>query len=236
LTLSKPNWGPDPIFSSGIVAQGNLRINGNAQLIGNAHTNGDFRISGGNSTVTNGQLSAHGQMQLNNINEAFINPQADKVTIPRVNHEFLTKMADVATTHHCDLNLSGDQNGQVYYCNGNTKIQGNFSNATIVSTGDITQNGATTLGGANKASDAITVAIIAQGDITFNGADVHAVFWNNGNYRHNGSGRVIGNIISGGNITRNGQYQFEQNQQIDNAFLPQHHSPMRILKWSEVFT
>lgn len=237
VTASLPTpGGPNPIFGAGLLADNDIDIHGNAQLNGSAHANGNFGVTGGNSSHTGGTLSAGGTVSMSGADSANIRQGAAQVEVPAVTSDYLASMQAAAYQQSCNLNLSGDQGGKIYYCNGNASVSGSHSNVTIVASGNITYNGSGTRGGTGKSGTAVTVAIVAGGGITFNGSGTaYGIFWSNGGYTHNGSGEVKGTVISGGGITRNGVFNFEQIEEFDNDGLPNSSpTPFRIGAWTEV--
>ena len=51
-------------------------------------------------------------------------------------------------------------------------------------------------------------------------SDSFGAFWSNGSFVQNGASRVIGTIVSHGDITRNGSFNFTANGNIQNNNLP----------------
>lgn len=236
LTVTKSSGGSGVNIGSGLISGGNISINGNANIIGDAYANGNFSVSGGNNSLTNGTVSAGGAAIMKGVDSKLLNSGSDKTSVPAITDAWLAQMSEAASVKSCKLNLSGDQLGKVYYCDGNATIAGDFSNATIVATGNVTKTGSGQLGGSGLSSTAVTVAIAAKGNITFSGKSTdYAVFWANGNYTHNGSGSIKGSMTIGGNISRNGSFSFEEITDVQNKYVSTTVTgPSRVALWQEV--
>ncbi len=227
-------------IGSGITAGGNININGNADINGNLVSNGDISISGGNSTLANGTVSAHGTASIKGVDATLVTSGAAATSVPVITDAWLAQMSAAAALKSCNLNLSGDQGGKIYYCAGNATLSGNFSNATIVATGDVSSNALGQLGGLGKSDTAVTVAIAAKGNIQFNGSgNDYAVMWANGNYIDNGSGTLKGALTVGGIVTRNGSFSFQELSLVQNNQLTTTSGSTTgaaaITEWQEIF-
>ena len=237
ITLTKPsNGGTGTYIGSGMIAGGDIDIKGNATISGSAMANGDFSVSGGNSNLTNGTVSAAGKASMKGVAANLVNSGVAAVTVPVITAAWLTTMQAKANVQSCSLNLSGDQSGKIYYCSGNASVSGSFSNATIIASGTMTSNGAGQLGGGSNSASANTVAIIAGGSITANGSsNNNAVFWTNGNFTQNGSSSLSGTIVAGGNIRRNGVFTFTNATLVQNPVISTvPNAPARVALWQEI--
>jgi Tfp pilus assembly protein PilX len=240
ITLTNPagTGGPaQQIIGSGIVAGGNIIINGNANIDGNLFSNGNVSVSGGNSDLT-GTIAAVGTASIYGVDASLVTSGAVATSVPVIADAWLAEMSAAAAVQSCALNLSGDQGGKIYYCAGDATLAGNFSNATIVATGSVTQNGSGQLGGSGQSSTAVTVAIAAKGNITFNGSgDTYAVIWSNGNYIHDGLGALRGSLTAGGIVTSNGVFTFEEITEVQNDYISTGGSAggSSITQWQEIF-
>lgn len=236
LTVTKPSSGSGTNIGSGLRSGGNIDINGNADIIGSAYANGNFSVSGGNNSLTNGEIDAGGTAKMNGVASNLLTSGADTAPVAAITDAWLAQMSAAASVKSCNLSLSGDQSGKIYYCDGNATVSGDFSNATIVASGNVIKSGSGQLGGSGKSSTAVTVAIAAKGNITFNGNSTdYSVFWANGNYTHNGSGDIKGSMTIGGNITRNGKFSFEEITNVQNDQIAT--SPTgtsRVALWQEI--
>lgn len=244
LRLDRPTSSSvNPAFMTGLLANGNIQINGNAALTGSAHANGNFEVTGGNSslndragtddegnpiTITStvsgqGAASMKGGINPNNVISG-----AQPVSVPSADAYIEANKAGAIES--CNI-PSGDLKGAVYFCAGNATTSGNFSNATILATGNVSHNGASQLGGSE-----LTVMIVAGGNITINGSnDTYGVFWAEGNVTQNGSSILGGSIVAGGNITRNGKFNYVQYDNFGNLNMPlAPPSGLAIRAWAEV--
>lgn len=219
----------NPAFFKGLLSDDDIDINGNAYLQGSAHANGDFDVSGGASTLTPpGTVSAVGTASMSGT-VAGTNrfSGAAEIEVPSALIFINDYISDASNpyTSSCTIG-SGDHGGSVYYCNGNVTTNGSFSNVTILAQGNVTHNGASSLG-----SGALTVAIIAGGNITINGSnDTYGVFWADGDVRQNGSSVLGGSVVAGGDITRNGVFNYVQVDDFGDLGLPR---TAKISSWTE---
>lgn len=239
LTITKPSSGSSTTYigGSGMISGGTININGNKTLNGNIHANSNVNLNG-STTILGGVVTAGGIINSNNILASLLKPFSPQVNVPAVTDTYLNQLKGQAAAQTCNINLTGDQGGKIYYCNGNATISGNFSNATVVSTGDVNKNGSGQQGGAGKSNSAVTVAIIAKGNVNFNGSNNdYSVVWTNGDYNHNGSGAVRGSIVARGNINRNGAFNFQEMTEVANNQISTSIStggPSRVTLWQEV--
>ncbi|WP_457637725.1 pilus assembly PilX family protein [Oceanithermus sp.] len=89
---------------------------------------------------------------------------------------------------------------------------------TLASRGDVTFHGATDLSALDNEDG---LAVIAMGDITFSGrSDTTGVFWLGGNFRINGTKRIIGGVLSESDIDLNGRSYIKAHR-VENDDLPQ---------------
>jgi hypothetical protein len=248
-------------FEMGMLADGDIDIRGSSQIWGNIHTNNSFNLNG-SATMADGKLSAVGDINVNFVdystdpanNPYQVQEGADPIELPRVVDALPGLRSQAEATNNvysltgnganraCDIRLTGDQGGAIFFCPGNAVVSGSFQNATIVAEGNITNNGMAQLGGEGKNTDAISVAFIASCDMIFNGSSTsNGVFWSDGDYRHNGAGVVQGSIVSGGDIRRNGSFVFRESDKIEVSGLPPAGSPSNgdqgsfsVLSWRSV--
>jgi Tfp pilus assembly protein PilX len=239
ITMTKPTAGGGSgiYIGSGMIAGGNINMNGSKNITGSLYANGNINLNG-TTTITNGTVNAHGNVNVNGVSNSVINQGVPTISVPTISDAFLAEMSTKASVKTCNINLTGDQGGQIYYCAGNATIAGNFSNATVVATGNVSKNGSGQLGGAGKSATAVTLAIIAKGNVNFNGSsNDYSVIWTNGDYNHNGSGTVRGTIVAKGNINRNGSFTFQEMAEVQNNQVttsPVANSPSRVTLWKEI--
>lgn len=98
-----------------------------------------------------------------------------------------------------------------------------------MASGDITHNGASSLG----ASVQLTIALISGGKVTINGSnDTYGVFWAEGNVRQNGSSMLGGSVVAGGDVDRNGKFNYTQVKGLSpNLNLPK--GGPKVVQWAE---
>ena len=245
----------DPAFTAGMLADGNIRINGSSIYTGSVHANGNFRNNGssvlnnwnsvddsGNTVVNVSAISAQGSAQFSgSIGEGgAIIPNAPPIPVPSALEYINQNKNNSGVIQSCNI-PSGDLEGKIYYCSGNLTISsGSYSNGTIMAQGNITHNGASGLGSSSEA----TIAIVSGGNITFNGSNTtYGVFWSEGNLVQNGSSVIGGGIVAGGSITRNGSFLFTQTEISTSLPLPENDTlepedesssaPLRLVRWYE---
>lgn len=239
LTITKPgsSLSSGVYIGSGMIAGGTMNINGTKVINGNLYANGNINLNG-STTILGGTINAGGIINSNGILSSLLKPFSPQVSVPTITDTYLNQMKGKAAVQSCNLNLNGDQGGKIYYCSSNAVISGNFSNATIVSAGDVSKNGSGVQGGAGKSNDAVTVAIIAKGNVNFNGSNNdYSVIWTNGDYSHNGSGSIKGTIVAKNNINRNGAFNFEESSKVQNDQITTTLSsggPSRVTLWQEI--
>jgi hypothetical protein len=241
IIITKPSSGgsDQQNIGSGMMAGGNIKIKGNANINGHLISNGNISVTGGNNSLVNGTVSAHGTASIKGVDANLVTSGAEVTSVPAITDAWLAQMSAAAAVKSCNINLTGDQGGKIYYCTGDASLSGNFSNATVVVTGDVKVTGSGELGGLSKSATAVTVAIAAKGNILFNGSgDHYAVMWANGDYTHNGSGTLRGSLIVGGDITRNGLFTFEEKTEVQNNQITTGEpttGTSSITKWQEIF-
>ncbi|WP_151705084.1 pilus assembly PilX family protein [Nitrincola alkalilacustris] len=239
--------GVDPSFMAGLLAGGNIQVNGNANLNGSAHANGNFNVTGGGSSLNDragvdddgnpvtitSMVSAQGSASMSGAAAGSVTSNTSARDIPSASAYISTNSGNPGVINSCSI-PSGDLGGAVYYCNGNATTSGNFSNVTIMATGNIVHNGAAQLGG--DLGSTLTVSMIAGGNITVNGSNsTYGVFWMDGNLTQNGSSTLGGSIVAGGNITRNGRFNYTQFDDFGNLDLPSGvASELSISRWVEL--
>lgn len=110
-------------------------------------------------------------------------------------------------SYYCDFNNSGNLSGRVYYCDGDIEIGSSFENATLLSSGNVTNKGSITIG---SFFDDVNTEIIAKGDISFSGASIVYGGWflSGRDINQNGSSVFYGSMIAHRDINRNGSAEF----------------------------
>lgn len=237
--------GTDPAFLAGLLADGNIDINGNADFTGSAHANGEFNVSGGQNSLNDrdsvdedgnpvtleSSVSAHGDAKMRRVDQERVMGGADTIEVPSASEYINEKKAGGGVIESCEI-PTGDLGGAVYYCDGNARTSGSFSNVTILADGDIDHRGSAQLG----ASEDLTVMIVAGGDITINGRnDTFGVYWADGNVRQNGRSTIGGSVVAGGDIRRNGVFDYVQYDNFGGLDVPEGPAAdPSILSWVEV--
>jgi hypothetical protein len=222
--------GVNPAFMAGMLAGGNINIQGNASFTGSAHANGNFNVTGGNSSLNDrsgvdesgdpitmqSTVSAQANASMSGASAGAVISDAPAMTIPSASDYIAANKDNAGVINSCTI-PSGDLGGATYYCDGSASTSGSFSNVTILATGDITHNGSSQLG----LNNSLTVQIIAAGNITVNGSnDTYGVFWTDGNVTQRGSSILGGSIVAGGNITRNGVFNYQQYDDFGDLTMP----------------
>lgn len=215
----------NPAFFKGLLSDNDIRINGGPDLDGSAHANNVLDVKG-NGTLT-GTVSAVLTASMDKVEDEQVISGAAKIEVPSALSFINEYISDASNSYTSSCTIgSGDHGGSVYYCNGNVTTSGSFSNVTILAQGNVTHNGASSLG-----SGALTVAIIAGGNITINGSnDTYGVFWAEGNVTQNGSSVLGGSVVAGGDITRNGEFNYVQADNFGDLGLPR---TAKISSWTE---
>lgn len=245
IQLQRPtSGGPHPAFMTGLLANKDIDIKGNANLQGSAHANGNFGVTGGNSSLNDrtkideegntvtlaSKVSAKETASMSKVNQDKVISNANLVDVPSAKEYIEANENIPGVIKSCSI-PSGNLKGAVYFCSGNLTTKGNFSNATILAKGSVTHGGSSQLG----QSQELTVMIVAQGAITINGSnDTYGVFWSDGDVTQNGSSVLGGAVIAGGNITRNGVFNYAQYDDFGDLSLPTAPaSGLAITHWAE---
>jgi hypothetical protein len=225
-----------PEFLFGLLSDGNIVIHDASTLYGSMHANGSVSQTG--SGTVSSHVSAVGSISVGSVVDGIITANAPYKNVPPVTSEYLNEMKTIAqtsgiyfstdTTHEF---LGEDMGGKVVFCDGNITIQGDVLNATIVSTGNATINGSCQINGSK-----IDTAVVAGGEIAMNGSgDSYGIFWCNGGLVQNSTGTVYGSMVSRGDITRNGSFDFTFSGNMDNDHLPRGAPEYKLLAWQQKF-
>ncbi|WP_143097622.1 pilus assembly PilX family protein [Modicisalibacter xianhensis] len=217
-----------PAFTQGMLAHGNVTVNGGALLFGNVHSNSNVSVKIDAESVSN--ITAVGEAPV--IGEGYENVTsssgAEEKDVPLVSEFFdssnvYNKVAGEdfvildASDSSCDFLGSGDMGGKTYFCNGELTVSGSFNNVTLFANGNIDHNGASNL----SDQQSVDVAMFSTGSIAFNGKnDAYGVFWADGDITQNGSSVIGGSMISGGAMTLNGGFTFISNSDISVEVVP----------------
>lgn len=219
LQFSSPTTGGvNPAFRAGLLADLNIDVKGNAQFTGSAHANGNFNVTGGNSSLSDrtildedgnpvvvvSTVSAQGSASMNgggvNGDNVISNSEAIEVPSASLHIQETIGASSLSTeklphyTESCNI-PSGNHGGAVFWCNGNATTSGAFSNATVIATGNVTAT--------NGFSDAV---IYAGGDMNVGGAFTGSTAIAEGNATTSGN-FSSSEIMAKGNITHNGSAQ-----------------------------
>lgn len=248
IQLQRPtSGGPHPAFMTGLLANKNIEIKGNANLQGSAHANGNFDVTGGNSSLNDrtkideegntvtlvSKVSAQKTASMSKVNQDKVISNANLVDVPSAKEYIEANENIPGVIKSCSI-PSGNLKGAVYFCSGDLTTSGDFSNATILATGNVKHNGSSQLG----QSQELTVMIVAQGAITINGSnDTYGVFWSDGDVTQNGSSVLGGAVIAGGDIKRHGVFEYEQYDDFGVLNVPTAPaSGLAIAGWTEVLS
>ena len=247
IQLQRPtSGGPHPAFLKGLLANGDISINGGANLQGSAHANGNFTVKGGgdkNLLADGFTVSANGTAAMDNVDENQVISNAGKVKIPSAKDYIEKNKGKQGVIQSCEI-PSGDLGGAVYFCDGNVTTKHDFSNVTILAKGNVTHNGSSQLG-ENKE---LTAMIVSEGNIVLNGSsETSGIFWASGAVELNGKGTFGGAIIAGGDvledkkytgdITKNGTLSFVQYDDFGDLNVPTAPaSGLAITGWTEVLS
>jgi Tfp pilus assembly protein PilX len=233
----------DPAFDVGILSEGDITINGTANIDGGIHSNGNVGQNG-NGTIIGG-VSAVGTTGAGacdtSSGDCTLTPGADRIDVPLITTADFDAWKTEAQTQSPPSYYSGACTysdpgaGNIYFCDGNITFTDSLNTAqsdvTIIATGDISASGSSV----KNLDGKIGVKMIAGGDIEYSGgggAVLNATFWCNGDYRHNGTGTVEGAIVAGGEITRNGAFNFIQDNNLDDENLPPSNE-CNVIAWSD---
>jgi len=250
----------DPRLLSGILAGGNVEVNGKSTIVGNVHANGDVDLKQ-LTDETVGSITASGTVKSKDLEthdpdvacETAVCAASgvDSVEIPPVVvSEFIGDFYDASGNvipgedvyveldvvgGECDLNISGDQSEVLYYCAGDLNLSGSFNNTTIVADGNIDHGGSSNLGEKSDGEQPVDTLIAATGNIIMNGNDdSYAVFYANGSMTQNGNSELFGSIVVGQDVTRNGGIVFTDMDNVDNKYIPLIDIDGTMLSWVEV--
>lgn len=206
----------------GIVTDDQVLLNGethlrNASLHSNADIDESVFVSGEDSTITGGEVTAVGAAQVPESwwEQDVVTDGVNPWDIPPITAEMFDAwrlMADEVRTD-CGTEsdpweISGDQGGAQIFCEGDAWIEGKFNNINLFVAGDPANNipGNLVHGGALKGEGfeggLPTNFFAVNGDITFNGSSgseqqaFDGIFWSNGTFRQNGKGYFHGAVIA----------------------------------------
>ncbi|MGM0694655.1 MAG: pilus assembly PilX family protein [Pseudomonadota bacterium] len=192
-------WG-----DAGMLAGGDINVNGASTVNGRVHANGDINANFLQVNLELGGLDDSGMTEgfEKDLPVIDFSIYDDVVELPRQEGKGKNK-----GSYYCDFDFSGDLGGEVYYCNGDVKIGSGFSNATILSSGDVDNNGAISIG---EFFGDVDTEIIAKGDVSFSGASAVWGGWflAGGDINQNGASSFYGSMIAHGDINRNGAMVF----------------------------
>ncbi|MBW6390301.1 hypothetical protein [Billgrantia antri] len=231
--------GPNPAFTNGLLSADYIEVTGQSTVIGNVHSNGyvDIRLrSGSEATVTDGtdmmvEVPLPGaRPEGEDISACDTEPERHcyKSYDPAIFNQYQQRSGVI---NSCNVSIGALAEGSTVYCSGDLTVQGGSIGSrkvTLVATGNVTMNGATSSG---DAASEIGLFVIAGQDITFNGnTDNHGVFWAAGYVRQNGNSNLYGSIVAGTYIRSNGGIDFTSLDNVTNldTFLP---ADPKIVAW-----
>ncbi|MCE8017896.1 hypothetical protein HOP62_17590 [Halomonas sp. MCCC 1A17488] len=223
--------GPNPAFTNGLLSADYIEVTGQSSVIGNVHSNGYVDISlrsGSEATVTDGtdmmvEVPLPGaRPEGEDISACDTEPERHcyKSYDPTVFDEYEAREGAMLT---CNVSIDTLNDGDTVFCDGDLEVQGgsvDTDRVTLVATGNVTMNGATSSGGVESE---IGLFVIAGQDIVFNGStDNYGVFWAGGYVRQNGSSSLYGAIVAGTYIRSNGGIDFTSLDNVTNpdTFVP----------------
>lgn len=220
----------ESIFVKGMVAGGDIIINGSSVFYGNVHANGKIKING---SYVQRQAGA----EITEANEV----ASEMVDIPDMvfpnDSEYIEldvyfEKVKGELVPVCEFSGSGSMKDKVYYCPGNLNVTGGeISNVTLLAEGSINHSGSIKLGEA----DELSVVMAAKKDITLNGSSwMYGVLWAGGSIYHNGSSRIYGAVVAGEDIYRNGGMEYTQIKEIGNSNIPLPES-INVVAWEGVY-
>jgi len=208
-------------FTGGILADQNISIGNNANIIGSIHSNGtaDVKTNDVTGTVTDSNSDNFKPIDVPKVLDYDEN---DNIILPwtQADIEKWESEEKTVVVHNNGFSTpSSTISNQVILVEGDATISSDttLKNVTLIATGNITFNGRSQNDdGVNKN------AIVAGGNITFNGnSDSYAGFWSDGSFIMNeGGGTVHGSIFSTDVTDINGKLYFKYDGSIDNDFLP----------------
>lgn len=231
--------GPNPAFTNGLLSADYILVTGQSTVMGNVHSNGTVDISlrdASEATVTDGtdQMievplpGARPEGEDMSACDEDPEPYCYKNYDPDVFGEY---EAREGVLRECSIDIDTLSDGDTVFCDGELDVQGGSvgnDRVTLVATGNVTMNGATSSGG-NESE--IGLFVIAGQDIEFNGdTDNYGVFWAGGYVRQNGNSSLYGAIVAGTYIRSNGGIDFIS---LDNVTNPDTFEPTnpRIVAW-----
>ncbi|MFP4334761.1 MAG: PilX N-terminal domain-containing pilus assembly protein [Wenzhouxiangella sp.] len=249
----------DPSFFVGMLADNNITVNGASTFRGSIHANGNFTNNSGGSELRDRQgvdengdpidvvttITAQGTANFGGSTPDHdpddpsspprVQSNLDQIDVPSAAEFIEANKNNSDVIQSCSIPV-GDGGGAVYFCDGNLTLGGgNYSNVTIMASGNLRHRGSSSLGAQND----LTIALISSGNIRVDGRnDTYGVFWAEGNVRQNGSSVLGGSIIAGGDIRRNGSFNYWQNDSFSNVLpLPEVPGPVSALamtRWQEI--
>lgn len=230
---------PNPAFTNGLLSADYIEVTGQSTVVGNVHSNGyvDIKLRGDSeATVTDGadrmvEVPLPGtRPEGEDTSNCDTEPERHcyKSYDPTVFNEYETREDAILS---CSVDIDTLNDGDTVFCDGDLEVQGgsvNTDRVTLVATGNVTMNGATSSGGTESE---IGLFVIAGQDIVFNGStDNYGVFWAGGYVRQNGSSNLYGAIVAGTYIRSNGGIDFTSLDNVTNpdTFLP---ADPKIVAW-----
>lgn len=233
--------GPNPAFTNGLLSADYIFVTGQSTVIGNVHSNGTVDISLRANSEASVSDGSHGMVEVplpgdrplgedmsacsENSPPAYCYKSYD----PAIFSQYQQRSGVI---NSCDVSIGTLADGSTVYCNGDLTVQGGSIGSrkvTLVATGNVTMNGATSSDGA---ASEIGLFVIAGQDITFNGnTDNYGVFWAGGYVRQNGNSNLYGSIVAGTYIRSNGGIDFTS---VNNVTNPDTFVPLnpRLVAWN----
>lgn len=232
-------FGPKSSFKRGLLSSDKIRVTGNSTIVGDVHSNGTVDISITNSQFEENDEGEEAQVWSLSDGDDF------KVEVPlpgpRPSDDNMSScdgsddpsycyetFEDNAISEYasrdgailsCSVNIDDLDDEDVVYCDGDLVVGGGSvenREVTLVSTGNVTMNGATSSSPPDEAE--IGLYVISGGNIEFNGStDNYGVFWAAGSVRQNGNSSLFGSIVSGNVIRSNGGIDFTSIDNITNV-------------------
>ncbi len=209
------------IFKTGIVTAGTLTLKGPSEISGSLHANRGYSVEPASVLEQLRSQQFLVTQSLDPTGPDFL-PSQDIPLISEKGFQGYRSLAQQTGNQvflgQQNQTLTGDQKGLLIFVDGDLILTGNeLSGATFVATGSITINGSAFL----KADGILDTAFIAGRDIIINDfSQIAGIFWSNGSMINRGSGKLLGAVVSQGNITQLEGFQFERVSQISNTFPP----------------
>ncbi len=231
---------PNPVFTNGLLSADYIWVTGQSTVHGNVHSNGTVDISlreGSEALVTDG---TNGMVEVPLPGQR---PEDEDMSVcggtspPAYCYKsydttvFAEYQAREGAINDCNIDIDTVNDGDTVFCAGDMVVDGGAIESqriTLVATGNITMNGATSSGGTESE---VGLFVIAGQDIEFNGStDNYGVFWAGGYVRQNGNSSLYGAIVAGTYIRSNGGIDFISLDNVTNpdTFVP---SKPRIVAW-----